>query len=146
VSSGDHIVVAGGRDKYIRLVHDIFQCDHRVALHGSLQGADGIDLGNIDPGPESLHGLDASFPDVPVAQDHDLLPRQHDIRGALDPIDKGFTAAVQVVEFGLGDRIIHVDGRKQQALLCGQLIQPMDSCGRLFGDAADPSCDLGPGF
>jgi hypothetical protein len=44
-----------------------------------------------------------SFPDITKASNDGDFPCEHDIRGALDPIDEGFATAVQVVEFGLGN-------------------------------------------
>jgi hypothetical protein len=52
--------------------------------------------------------------DVAVAADHGDLAGDHHVGGALDAVDQRFAAAVEVVELGLGDRVVDVDGREQQ--------------------------------
>ena len=46
-------------------------------------------------------------------------------------------AAVLVVELGLGDRVVDVDGREEQLAVALHLVEPVDAGGRLLGDAAD---------
>src|SRR5215469_3946230 len=47
----------------------------------------------------------------PVAAHHGHLAGEHDTRGSLEPIAERFAAAVQVVELGLGHRVVDVHRR-----------------------------------
>jgi hypothetical protein len=78
--------------------------------------------------------MGAALAHVAVAADHHDLAGHHDVRGPLDAVGQGFTATVQVVEFGLGDRVVDVEGRKKQLAALGQLVKPMDAGGGLFGN------------
>src|SRR5690606_11886616 len=55
--------------------------------------------------------------------------------GALDAVDQRLAAAIQVVELGLGDRIVHVDGRERQFTILRHLVQAVHAGGGLFGHA-----------
>src|SRR5690606_38169580 len=76
------------------------------------------------------------------ADDGDLAG-QHDVGAATDGVDQRFTGAVLVVELGLGDRVIDVDGGEGQLALGVQLIEAHHAGGGFFGDAADGVADLG---
>ena len=96
----DDVEVAGSGDKDIHLLHHIVQPDHAIALHGRLQGADGIDFGDPDRGAQAGQGLYAALAHVAVAQYQCDLAGHHDVGGAFDPVHQGLTTAVQVVELG----------------------------------------------
>src|SRR5690606_39284501 len=81
--------------------------------------------------------LGAALAHVAEAADHGDLAGHHDIGGALDAVDQRFTAAVQVVELRLGDRIVHVYRRKGELAVLRHLIQAVHAGGRFFGHAAD---------
>jgi len=68
-----------------------------------LESTDRIDFGDVDSGSGSFHGLGASFSDVTVSSDQTFLSGDHDIGGSVDTVDQRMLAAVDVVEFGLGD-------------------------------------------
>ncbi len=60
------------------------------------------------------------------------LSSQHDVCGSLDSINKGLPASVEVVELGLGDRVVDVDGGNLQLALLEHAVQVVDtSCGLL---------------
>ena len=82
-----------------------------------LESADRVDFSDVDDGAGGLHGLGATLADVAVATDHRALAGDHDVGGAAQTIRERVLAAVKVVELGLGDRVVHVDGREQQALV-----------------------------
>jgi hypothetical protein len=86
----------------------------RDSLPSRLQGADGVDLGDPDVGAEAAQRLGRALADVAVAADHGDLAGDHHVGGALDGVDQGLAAAVEVVELGLGDRVVDVHGREQQ--------------------------------
>src|SRR5690606_21238321 len=110
VLGGDDIDVAGGGHVDVSLRQRVFQGRDLVAFHRGLQGADGVDFGDDGAGAEAAHGLGAALAHVAVAADHGDLAGHHYVGGALDAVGQRLAAAVQIVELGLGDRIVHVDG------------------------------------
>ena len=77
-----------------------------------------------------------AFADVAEAGDHRHLAGHHHVGAAADAVDQRFTAAVEVVEFRLGDAVVDVDRREQQAAFLGHLIEPVHAGGGFLGDAA----------
>ncbi len=88
--------------------------------------------------------LRAALADVPVAADESDLPADEDVGGAVDAVDERVTAAVLVVELGLGHRVVHVDGREQQLAPLLHLVEPVDARRRLLGHAPYVVGDLAP--
>ena len=117
---------------------------HLVALHRRLQGADRVDLGDDHAGALATQRLGAALADVAVAADDGDLAADHHVGGAVDPVDQRVTAAVEVVELRLGDRVVDVDRREQQVAGLGQLVEPVNAGRRLLGDPLDLRGDLGP--
>ena len=70
-------------------------------FHGGLQGIDGVDLRDDDAGAERAQGLNAALPHVSVTRDDRHLPRDHHVRGALDPVDQRLPTAVEVIKLAL---------------------------------------------
>ena len=85
-----------------------------VAFHRRLQRADRVDLGDPDRGAHAAEGLRAALAHVAVAEHHADLAGDHHVGGALDAVDQRLAAAVEVVELGLGDRVVDVDRRELQ--------------------------------
>ena len=83
-------------------------------FHRGLQGADGVDLGDDDARAEALGENGAALADVAVAADHATLPAIMTSVARLMPSAERLAAAVEVVEFGLGDRVVDVDGGHQE--------------------------------
>ncbi len=94
VCPGDHLVATGGRHENVALGRGLFHGGYFEALHGRLQGTDGIDFRNQHAGTVSTHGMGAAFTHVAVTADHHDLAGHHDVRGPLDAIGQGFTATV----------------------------------------------------
>jgi len=112
------------------------------AVHGSLESTDGIDFGDDDSSALALKGLDASFADISVTSDEGDFSGQHDISSSHDSVDEGVTAAVDVIKFGFGNRVVDVDGREKQFLLIHHLVKTMDTGGGLFGNSLDVGDDF----
>ena len=108
----DHVEVAGRRDEDVGLVGGVLHGHDAIAFHRRLQRADRIDLGDPDLGRQRAQRLGAALADIAVAAHHGDLAGDHHVGGALDAVDQRFAAAVQVVELGLGDRVVDVDGRE----------------------------------
>ena len=144
VLGGDDVPATGGRDEDVGLVDDPLQGVHLVALHDGLEGADGVHLGDDHAGALAPQRLGAALAHVAEAADHGCLPTDHHVGAPVDAVDERVPDAVEVVELGLGDRIVDVDGREQQLARLQHLVEPVDSGGRLLGDAPDAGRDPGP--
>jgi len=105
-----------------------------VTLDSSLEGVDGVDLSDNDTGTHGVESLGTTLADITVTGDDSDLTSDHDIGGTLDTIDKGLTAAVKVVELGLGDTVVNVDGGNLQLVLLEHLVEVVDTGGGLLGD------------
>ena len=136
----DHRLVAGAGDEDVGGLHDVFEARHLVALHRGLKRADRVDLGDDHAAALTPQGLGAALADFAVAADDRRLAADHQVRRPVDPIDQGVPAAVDVVELGLGHRVVDVDRRAEQRAVVLQFVQAEDSGRRLF---ADPPQTLG---
>ncbi len=134
---GDDMKVAGGRDEDIGLVRGVVHGHHAIAFHRGLQRADRIDLGHPHLRGQRAQRLRRALAHIAVAADHGHLARDHHVGGALDGVHQGFAAAVQIVELGLGDRIVDVERREGELPFLGHLIETLDPGGGLLGDALD---------
>ena len=134
---GDDVLVAGGGDEDVGHRRGVFHRDHAVAFHGGLQGADRVDLGDPHLRRQRAQRLGAALAHVAVARHHGDLAGHHHVGGALDAIDQRFAAAIQVVELRLGDRVVDVDGAKQQRAGSAHLFQAVHAGGGFFRHADD---------
>uniref|UniRef100_A0A0N4ZL50 NAD-specific glutamate dehydrogenase n=1 Tax=Parastrongyloides trichosuri TaxID=131310 RepID=A0A0N4ZL50_PARTI len=141
VLDADDVLVARGGNEDVGLVGDVFERLDLIAFHRRLQGADRVDLGDDHAGAAVAQAGRRALAHVAVATDHGDLARQHDVGAATNGVDKRFTAAVQVVELGLGDAVVDVDGGERQFALFRHLIQAVNARGRLFRHAADGVAD-----
>ena len=140
-SRGDHVAVPGGGDEDVGGLDHILQPQHLVAVHRGLQRADRVDLCDDDASALATQRLGAALADIAIATDDRQLAADEDIGGPVDAVDQRVATAVLIVELGLGDRVIDVDrGEQQVALLC-ELVQAMNTRGRLLGHAADTGGD-----
>lgn len=105
-----------------------------VTLDSSLEGVDGVDLSDNDTGTHGVESLGTTLADITVTGDDSDLTSDHDIGGTLDTIDKGLTAAVKVVELGLGDTVVNVDGGNLELVLLEHLVEVVDTGGGLLRD------------
>ena len=103
VGVGNHALVAGGGHENIALVSGVFHGHDLEAFHRGLQRVDRINLGHPHLRGERTQCLRRALAHVAVTCDHGHLAGNHHVGRALDRIDQGFTAAVQVVKLALGD-------------------------------------------
>ena len=115
-----------------------------VALHGGLQRADRVDLGDDHPGALAPQRRGAALAHVAVAADQRDLAADHHVGGPVDAVDERVAAAVEVVELRLGHRVVDVDGREQQMPGLLHLVEPVHAGGGLLGDALDALADAVP--
>jgi len=143
VTALDDSGATGGSDEDAGLLGGLVHGRDFVAFHGGLKGVDGIDLGDQDAGAESAKSLSAAFADVSVSGDAGDLAGDHDVGGALDTIDERLPAAVEVVEFGLGHRVVDVDGGDLELTLLVELVEVVDTGGGFLGAALDAGQEVG---
>jgi len=143
VLASEDVGTAGGGDEDVATVDAVLHRGHLIALHGSLQGVDWVDLSDDHPAPESPEGLSGTLADITVPGDHGDLSRQHDVGSPLDSVDKGLPAAVEVVELGLCDGVVDIDGRDLQGLLGKHLVQVVHTGGGLLRQTLDSLDVLG---
>ena len=136
VFAGDDMVIAGGSYEDVGLVADVVEQHHPVAFHRGLQGADRVDLGDAHGRAQRAQRLRTTLADVAVATDHHDLAGNHHVRGSLDAVDQGLAAAVEIVELGLGHRVVHVEGRAAQRAVLHHVVQPLHAGGRLLRQPA----------
>ncbi len=144
VGGGDDVLVAGGRDDDVRPVERVIEGRDLVAVHGRLQCADRVDLGHDDARALASQRVGAALAYVAVAADHGHLAADQDVGGPVDPVHQRVPAAVLVVELGLGDRVVHVDGGEEQLPVALHLVEPVDAGGGLLGHAFDAVGDRRP--
>merc|ERR1712170_42649 len=132
VLQGDDVEVASGRGEDVDLTDNLLHGDNLEALHAGLQGADRVALSDEHAGTGTTEGEGAALADITVTAHEGTLTSDHHIGGTHDAIGEGVAAAVHVVELGLGDAVIHVDGREEQLTLLGHLLQAVHTCGGLL--------------
>ena len=81
------VLVTGGGNEDIHLSNNILNSDDFITLHTGLKGTDGINLGNIDSGSWSIHGLAASFSNITETEDQNFLSRNHDISSSVQTVN-----------------------------------------------------------
>jgi hypothetical protein len=108
-----------------------------VTLHGGLKSVDRVNFSDDDTGTEGTECLGATFTDITVTGDNGDFTCDHHIGGTLDAIEERFSAAVQVIELGLGDRVVDVDGWELELTLLEHLVQVVDTSGGFLGHTAD---------
>ena len=134
VLANENVTAAGGGDEDLTDGSGLLHGGDLVAGDGGLEGVDGIDLSNENAGTHGVEGLGATLTDITETGDNGDLASNHDIGGTLDTVDERLTAAVKVVELGLGDGVVDVDGGDKEALVLEHLVEVVDTGGGLLGD------------
>ena len=144
IGGHDDAEVSGGSDENIGGRDDGCKSLDFISFHAGLKGADGVDFADDDAGTACLHGGGATLADITVAVDDDLLASDHDISSAHESVREGVAATVNVVELGLGDAVIDVDGLAEKSASLGHLFQSVDTSGGLLGDTVEACHHLAP--
>lgn len=120
---GNDALVSCGSDVDIDDIKYVFDSDHLVAFHAGLEGADWVHFGNIDTGTAASEGLGASFSHISETADQGLFASDHNISSTVDAVNDRVFTAIDVVEFGFGDRVIDIDAGTQQFTLFLQTVE-----------------------
>ena len=131
----DDVFVAGGGNVDVGFMQRIFNRGDFKPFHAGLQRANRVDLGDEDAGAKSAHGVGATLADVAVSAHNNHFARDHNVRRALDAVRQRLAAAVQVIEFRLGDRVVNVDRREQQRPVALHFVEAVDASGGFFRHA-----------
>src|SRR5262245_3140656 len=134
VIGANDVAAAGGGDKEIALRGGFFHRGDFEAFHCGLQGVDRIDLGDEHAGTVAAHAVSTAFAHISVAGDDDDLASDHHVGGPLDTVGERLAAAVEVVEFALGDRVVDVDRRELERAGFEALREAMDAGRRFLGE------------
>lgn len=147
VLANEDVTAASGGDEDLALRGGVLHGDDLVAGHGGLESVDGVDLGNKDTGTHGVKGVSATLSDITETSDDGNLASNHDIGGTLDAVDEGLAAAVKVVELGLGDGVVDVDGGDEKtvllALVLEHAVEVVHTGGGLLGETVAALEDIG---
>jgi hypothetical protein len=133
VLANQDVTATGGGDEDLTKRGSLLHGGNLVALDSSLEGVDRVDLSDQDASTHAMKSLSTALADVTVTGDNSDLTGDHDICSTFDTVNEGLTATVQVVELGLGDGVVDVDGGDEQLALLHGLIEVVDTSGGLLG-------------
>ena len=134
VRTAQDVTAAGGGDKDLTQRSSVLHGGDLVAVDGGLESLDGIDLSNEDTGTHAAESIGTTLANVTVTSNDTHLASNHDIGGTLDPVNERLPAPVQVVELGLGNGVVDVDGGHGQLVLLEHTVQVVDTGGGLLGE------------
>lgn len=134
VLANKDVTAAGGGDEDLTDRSGLLHGSDLVARDGGLESVDGVDLSDENAGTHGVEGLGATLTDITETGNNGDLTSDHDIGGTLDTVDEGLTAAVKVVELGLGDGVVDVDGGDEEVLVLEHLVEVVDTSGGLLRD------------
>jgi hypothetical protein len=133
VNASKDVTAASGGDKDLTLGSSLLHGGDLEAGNGSLESVDGVDLSDDDAGTHAVESLSTTLADITETSNNGDLASNHDIGGTLDTVDERLTAAVQVVELGLGDGVVDVDGGDKETLALEHSVEVVHTGGGLLG-------------
>jgi hypothetical protein len=135
VHASEDVTAAGGGDEDLALGGSLLHGGDLEAGDGGLESVDGVDLGDNDASTHAVESLGTALADITETSNNSDLASNHDIGGTLDAVDERLTAAVQVVELGLCDGVVDVDGGDEETLALEHAVEVVDTGGGLLGHA-----------
>ena len=135
VFTREDIPASGRRDENLSLRRRLLHRRDLIARDRRLQRIDRIHLRHDDSCTHTVQSLRTPFTHITIPSHNCDFACNHDISRALDTINQRLPAAVQVIELGLGDRIVDVDGGDQEARLFQHAVQVVHARRRLLRDA-----------
>ncbi len=133
----DHIFVAGRGDKNVGGCDDLFQGYNLKAVHGGLQGTNRVNFGDFYPRTCTAKRCGRAFANIAITQNDGGFASHHSVCGAANTVYKRFFTTVFVVEFRLGNAVVHVDCGKRQLALIKQLVKTVYAGCSFFRDTFD---------
>ena len=144
VGGHDDSEVTSGSDEDVSSLNNAGESLDLEAFHAGLKGTDGVNFSDDDASTARLHGGGAALADIAESADDDLLASDHDISGAHESVGEGVTAAVNVIELLLGDRVVDINGLDEELALEGHLFKSVNTGGGLLGDTSETGDHLAP--
>lgn len=132
VLADQDVTAASGGDEDLTKGSSLVHGGDLEALDGSLEGVDRVNLGDQDTGTHAGESLSAALADITITSNNTDLAGNHDIGSTLDTVNEGLAAAVQVVELGLGDGVVDVDGGDKELALLEHTVEVVDTGGGLL--------------
>ena len=126
------VTATSGGDEDLTESSSLVHGDDLVALDSRLEGVDGVDLSNENASTHGVQSLSATLADITETGNDTDLTSNHDIGGTLDTIDERLTATVQVVELGLGDGVVDVDGGNKELAVLEHAVEVVNTGGGLL--------------
>lgn len=134
VSASQDVTATSGGDEDLTLRSSLLHGGDLVALNSSLEGVDRVNLSDKDAGTHGAEGVRATLADVTVTGNNGDLTGDHNVGGTLDTVNERLTATVEVVELGLGDGVVNVDGGNLELVLLEHSVKVVDTGGGLLGE------------
>lgn len=134
VAANEDVTATGGGDEDLTMGSGLLHGGNLEARDGSLESVDGIDLSDNNTSTHGSKSLSTTLADVTETSDDSDLTSNHDIGGTLDTINERFAASVKVVELGLGNGVVDVDGRDKELAFLQHTVEVVDTSGGLLGD------------
>lgn len=132
IRSMDDVFVSSSCNENINQMNNLFEFDNFITLHASLKCTDWIDFSDINSSSSIFHSTGASFSDISITEDQNLLSRKHNISSSVNSIWKWMFTSINIVEFGFSDWIIDVNSWEWKSLLIFELVESVDSSCCLF--------------
>ena len=140
----DNAAVAGAGDVEVSIRESIFHCANLKTCHARLQCADGVNFGDEDTGALIAQCFGATFAHIAVTADNSGFTGNHHIQRPFDAVGQTVAAAVNVVKFAFGDRIVDIDRREKKFAAFHHLFEAVDSGSGFFRNSADSLGKFGP--
>ncbi|GBE61258.1 CMGC SRPK kinase, putative [Babesia ovata] len=145
VLNGDDVDATGAGDEDVSGFHDVLEEHDVVAVHGSLQGTDGVDLGDLDVGALSPEALGNTLANVTVADnDGGLATNEESISSVEEAVDARVPAAVDVVVLLLGDTVIGAHDWEEQSAFFPDVAEVRNAAGGLLRESSHLGGELLP--
>lgn len=132
VLANEDVTAAGGGDEDLTKGSSLLHSGDLEALDRSLESVDGVNLGDKDTGTHAVESLSAALADITITGNNGNLASNHNVGSTLDAVNERLTAAVQVVELGLGDGVVDVDGGDKELLVLEHAVEVVDTGGGLL--------------
>lgn len=142
VLNGDDVAVSGGGNVDLGDGENLLEGLDFESSHAGLESADGVDFSDDNAGSLSAEGFSTSLSDISVTGDDGDLSGKHDVGGAVDGVDQRVTATVDVIELGLGDRVVNVDGGEEEGSFLHHLVESVDTSGGFLRNSLNVGDDL----
>lgn len=132
VLTSDDVTATSGGDENLTDGSNLFHRGNLVTGNGSLQSVNWVNFSDNHSGTHTVQSHSTTLSDITETSNNSDFTGNHNVGSSLDTIDKRFSASVQVVELGLGDGVVDVNGWDLQETVSQHLVQVVDTSGGLL--------------